>query len=159
MERWIKRALVHLQHLARHLTDALRDAPPVPRLGRNGLENQEIQRSLHQITRFAHLFPLSYRQYVNTSALVNNQGESFPAPGFSDLHLCAGEPFASRKENVFTFFPYTCSNCGKSGLHSWGKAGRSRKHSAAAPEVPPGVLARWSIARVVLRVYSRIKKG
>jgi hypothetical protein len=47
---------MHLEHVLRHLTDALRDAPAVHRLQGEGFENQQVQRALDQISRFAHLF-------------------------------------------------------------------------------------------------------
>jgi hypothetical protein len=45
MERWIQRALRDLQDIAAHLLDALRDCPPVLRLERDGLQNEQVEGS------------------------------------------------------------------------------------------------------------------
>jgi hypothetical protein len=54
MERRIQRSLPHRQNVARQQLNALRDAPPVKRLARDGLENQEIKRALQQIGWLRH---------------------------------------------------------------------------------------------------------
>ena len=54
VERGVERALADLQDVARHLPDALRDRPAVHRLERDDLQDQQVQRALHEIGRFAH---------------------------------------------------------------------------------------------------------
>ena len=49
VKRGIERALLHLQDVAGNLMDAFGDRPAVLRLERNGLENQQIERSLRQL--------------------------------------------------------------------------------------------------------------
>jgi hypothetical protein len=44
-----------VQRFAGHLADALRDGPSVQRLKRDGLQDQEVERALHEIRRFAHV--------------------------------------------------------------------------------------------------------
>jgi hypothetical protein len=57
VKRRIQGTLTDQKHVVRHLTDALGDRPPVHRLERDNLENQEIERALHEIGRFAHVYP------------------------------------------------------------------------------------------------------
>ena len=47
MQSGIKRALIDLQHLLGHLTDALRDPPAVHGLQSKRLEDQQVQGALH----------------------------------------------------------------------------------------------------------------
>ena len=49
MKRRVERALRDLQHVAAHLLDPLGDRPPVLRLERHGLENQQIERALNEV--------------------------------------------------------------------------------------------------------------
>ena len=49
MQGWIQGALVDLEDVARHVAEALRDAPSVERTQRQRLENQEVQRALEKI--------------------------------------------------------------------------------------------------------------
>src|SRR5215813_15321021 len=42
VERRVQRALADLEHLARHLADALRDGPAVHRLERDHLEDEQV---------------------------------------------------------------------------------------------------------------------
>ena len=53
VKRWIKRALAHLKNFAGHLPDALRNRPTVHRLKRDYFQNQQIERTLHQVGRLA----------------------------------------------------------------------------------------------------------
>ena len=50
----VERPLAHLQDVIRHLGNALRDSPAMRRLKRNDLQNQEVERALHEIGWFAH---------------------------------------------------------------------------------------------------------
>ncbi len=50
----IERALLHLQHFAGDLLDALGDSPAVAALNGEGLKNQEIESSLYEIAWFTH---------------------------------------------------------------------------------------------------------
>src|SRR5664279_222610 len=55
VEGRVERALIHLQHVVRELADSLRDPPTVQRRGEDGLEDQEIERSLQQISAVGHV--------------------------------------------------------------------------------------------------------
>src|SRR5437016_1073486 len=59
MQRGIKGALIDLQNLFGNLTDALRDAPAVHGLQSYCLEDQQVQRALHQIGWLGHCALLS----------------------------------------------------------------------------------------------------
>jgi len=54
MECGIERPLRNLQGILADLLDPLRNRPPVLRFEGDGLQDQEIQRSLDQIRRLAH---------------------------------------------------------------------------------------------------------
>src|SRR5262249_15447785 len=56
VQRGVQRALLHLQLVARHLLDPLRDGPPVLRLERQRAQNQDVQRPLNQIARLPHVY-------------------------------------------------------------------------------------------------------
>src|SRR5215469_798130 len=61
LQRRIKRALLHLQHLIRHLLNPLRNRPAMLRLKRKRLQNQQTQRPLHKIIRLSHTVTI----YIN----------------------------------------------------------------------------------------------
>jgi hypothetical protein len=62
VQRGVEGTLLNLQHFPGDLLDALGDGPAVLRLERDSFENQQVQRSLHEIVR---LFPYSdYLQYL-----------------------------------------------------------------------------------------------
>jgi hypothetical protein len=52
MQRWVERALVDLQHVARDLLNALRDSPAMHGLERERLEDQHVQRALEDVVGF-----------------------------------------------------------------------------------------------------------
>src|SRR5437867_7695 len=54
VKRGIKRPIAHLQLLAGYLLEPLTDRPSVLRFERNDLEEQQVQRSLHEVRRLAH---------------------------------------------------------------------------------------------------------
>src|SRR5215471_14604705 len=56
VERRVQRPLPHRQGVAGQDLNALRDSPPVQRLARDGLEDQEIERALEQVGRFRHRY-------------------------------------------------------------------------------------------------------
>src|SRR5580698_2523174 len=58
MQRWIKRALFHLQHLLRGLLNPLRHAVSMQRPAHESLQNQHLQRPLNQ---FARIHDLSHK--------------------------------------------------------------------------------------------------
>jgi hypothetical protein len=55
MERWIECARTHLEDIARDLLDSKRDAPAMHRLERECLQDQQIERALQPLRRFAHI--------------------------------------------------------------------------------------------------------
>ena len=46
MQRWIERALLHLEDVVRHLPEALRDAPTVRRLEGQCLHDKQVECAL-----------------------------------------------------------------------------------------------------------------
>src|SRR5262249_9319965 len=50
----VQRSVADLQYFAGHLLQPLADGPAVKRLQGQNLQNQQVQRALHQIGRFAH---------------------------------------------------------------------------------------------------------
>src|SRR5262249_17861520 len=61
LQGWVKRSVADLQQVAGDLFQALPDRPAVERLKRQDLQDQEVQGSLDQICRFAHVILLGYR--------------------------------------------------------------------------------------------------
>src|SRR5690348_11996149 len=57
MQGGVQRALIDDQHLVGDLMNALRDRPSVERLEGHALEDEEVERSLHEIGGSAHRFP------------------------------------------------------------------------------------------------------
>jgi hypothetical protein len=55
VERRVERPVAHLQYVARDLLQSLRDRPRVERLERNDLQQQQVERALHQVGRLAHV--------------------------------------------------------------------------------------------------------
>jgi hypothetical protein len=49
MEGGVEGALLHRQHVAREQLDAFRDGPPVERLARERLEDQQIESALKEV--------------------------------------------------------------------------------------------------------------
>src|SRR3954451_17264593 len=56
VERRVQRALLHLQLFLRDLLDALADGPAMFWLERHHLEDQQVERALHEIVWFPHWF-------------------------------------------------------------------------------------------------------
>jgi hypothetical protein len=54
VQRRVKRAVTHPQNIAGDLIQTLADRPPMHRLQRQYLQQQQIQRSLNEIGRFTH---------------------------------------------------------------------------------------------------------
>src|SRR4029079_4541986 len=54
VERRVERTVAHLQHVRRQLLEPLADRPAVHRFERQHLEDEKVQRALHQIVRLAH---------------------------------------------------------------------------------------------------------
>ena len=59
---WIKRTLLNLEHLCRHLLDAFGDRPAMLWLERNSLEYQKIQGALDEITWLSYIS--DHLQYI-----------------------------------------------------------------------------------------------
>ena len=59
VQRRVKRALLDLKSLPGDLLDALCDRPTVLGFERDGLQNQQIERSLNEIGRLCHIPSLS----------------------------------------------------------------------------------------------------
>ena len=69
MERWIECAGAHLEHIARDLLDAKRDAPAMHRLERECLQDQQIERALQQLRRVCPC-RMALREVTGSGALV-----------------------------------------------------------------------------------------
>ena len=54
IERGIERSLIHDEHIARHVADALRDRPSVERPEGERLQHEQVQRALEYLDWFAH---------------------------------------------------------------------------------------------------------
>jgi hypothetical protein len=54
IERGIKRSLIHDEHIARHVADALRDRPSVEGPEGERLQDEQVQRALEYFDWFAH---------------------------------------------------------------------------------------------------------
>src|SRR5213079_2969488 len=52
----VQRSVAHLQHIARHLLQSLAYREAVHRFNRQNFQKQHVQRPLHEIGRFAHMF-------------------------------------------------------------------------------------------------------
>src|SRR5262249_50764440 len=65
MERRVQRSLSHRQGVARQDLNALRDSPPVQRLARDGLEDQQIESALEQVGRFRHRYLDDRQSYLD----------------------------------------------------------------------------------------------
>jgi hypothetical protein len=58
MQRGVQRALLDAQDVLGELPDAARDGPAVQRLQGQRLQDQEVERSLHQIDGFQRALPM-----------------------------------------------------------------------------------------------------
>jgi hypothetical protein len=54
MEGRIERALLHLQHFARHLLNTLGDGPAVHGFGEKSPQDEKVERTLDKIIRLSH---------------------------------------------------------------------------------------------------------
>src|SRR5262245_11121559 len=61
VQRGVERSVADLQRVIGDLPEALADRPAVHRLERQNLQDQEVERSLDEIWRLAHVFVLGYR--------------------------------------------------------------------------------------------------
>jgi len=75
VQRGIKRPLVDLQDVVRNAPNPLRDGPTVHRLEGDGLEDEQIESALHEISRFGqeNLPLVTDMNYASTP--VNKLGE------------------------------------------------------------------------------------
>lgn len=73
VQRRIKGPFTYLQHVTGHLSQPSIDSPPMQRLKRQDLQQQQIERSLNKIGRFAHNASLGYREQ-NTPTPLGKQG-------------------------------------------------------------------------------------
>src|SRR5262245_46540040 len=79
MQSGIKRALGNLQDVAAHLLNPLGDRPPVPRLERDGLQNEKVESALNQIGWLPHIPRyLDYRQYIPRRSTIPGSSGSLP---------------------------------------------------------------------------------
>src|SRR5262249_9811461 len=62
VQRGVERAVADLEDIARHLQEPLADRPSMQRLEREDLQQQEVERALNQVGRFAH--GLGYRYEI-----------------------------------------------------------------------------------------------
>ena len=75
MEGWVERSLVDLEHAARHLLNALADAPAVHRFEGDGFEDQQVERALKDVGVWMHgALSLTFDRKV--SPLLSNVKES-----------------------------------------------------------------------------------
>jgi len=75
MQRRIKSALVHLQNVPGDLAYSLGDGPAVHGTERDGLEDQEVNGALDEVSRLAQLALPSVHDRKASTAPVNEQGE------------------------------------------------------------------------------------
>ena len=73
VQRRIQRPVAHLQDGARNLFEAHADRVAVHRLEREDLEQQQIQRALHQVRWFAHRFPSLTERSIPALRSVSKQ--------------------------------------------------------------------------------------
>jgi hypothetical protein len=73
MQGGIKRALPDLKHFCGDLLNALGDGPPVFRFKRDGLKNQEVKRTLHEVVWPSHTV-IIYRRRCRLSRYVERSG-------------------------------------------------------------------------------------
>jgi hypothetical protein len=78
VQRRVERSRTHLEDFAGDLLDAKRDAPSVHRLEGDGFQDQEIQRALEQVSRFAHV-PLDDRECSDSYSQSSRGDEPAPA--------------------------------------------------------------------------------
>src|SRR5437762_5630012 len=57
----VQRSVAHLQHVAGYLFQTLTDSEAIHRLKSENFQQQHVQRALHEIRRFAHLYVLGNR--------------------------------------------------------------------------------------------------
>jgi hypothetical protein len=65
VNRRVERSLLDLEDLCTDLLDTLRNSPAVHWLEGDSFENEQVERALDQIGRFAHGVPLDYLQYMD----------------------------------------------------------------------------------------------
>src|ERR1700761_971572 len=70
----IERALLHLQGFFRYLLDTFGDCPAMQRPESDGLENQQVERALHEIAWLSHTMAI-----YNIAAIVDSQGVHQPS--------------------------------------------------------------------------------
>src|SRR5687767_1845968 len=88
VEGRVERALLHVEHLVRHLADALDRAVAVQRPEREGLEDEHVERALEQVGFGA-------GHVVTSGDSVTNE----PTPKYS-RHGTAGMPKMSRQSSI-----------------------------------------------------------
>src|SRR5437762_1952065 len=82
MQRGIERSLLYPQGIAGDLLQAFGDRPPVERLERQSLEDEQVESALREIEAFVHWrASLSLLQKEHNTGIVEVQGESSGVTG------------------------------------------------------------------------------